>query len=192
MGENPRTACGITTAGDDGSKTKTPRTRIRYSIICEPDETASERVRCFRYRDDSHTTRLPSSCVETIDTYVQHERISKKPGYMKRVVIHELVPDMVLARPVTNANGLPIVAAGTSLDAALIERLRQMELPSVYVEGDDLDAGGKTLEELEVELDHRFRYVVKDPIQQLILRTLRTHLRTTHGTTPDIEKPEAA
>ena len=111
---------------------------------------------------------------------------------MKRVVIHELVPDMVLARPVTNANGLPIGAAGTSLNAALIERLRQMELPSIYVEGDDLDVGGKTLEELEVELDHRFRYVVEDPIQQLILRILRTHLRTTHGTTPDIEKPEAA
>lgn len=111
---------------------------------------------------------------------------------MKRVVVYELLPDMVLARPVTNANGIPIVAAGTVLDATLIKRLQQMELPSVYVEGDALDSGGKTLDELEAELDHRFRHVAHDPIQQLILRTLRTHVRATHGMTPDIEKPEAA
>ena len=111
---------------------------------------------------------------------------------MKRVVVYELLPDMVLARPVTNANGLSIVAAGTVLNAALIQRLQELGLPSVYVEGDALDAGGKTLEELEAELDHRFRHVTHDPIQQLILETLRTHLRATHGMGPDLEKPEAA
>lgn len=111
---------------------------------------------------------------------------------MKRVVVYELLPDMVLARAVTNANGLPVVAAGTLLDAAMIERLQQMGLPSVYVEGDALGSGGKTLAELEAELDHRFRHVAHDAIQQLILRTLRTHLRTTHGMAPNAEKPEAA
>ncbi|MFO0778581.1 MAG: hypothetical protein U0223_13405 [Nitrospira sp.] len=111
---------------------------------------------------------------------------------MKRVVVYELLPDMVLARPITNANGLPIVAAGTVLDAALIERLQQMGLPSVYVTGDALDSGGKTLAELEAELDHRFRRVAHDPLQQLILRTLRSHLRATHGMATNIEKSEAA
>ncbi|HRI39367.1 MAG TPA: hypothetical protein PLO50_12500 [Nitrospira sp.] len=111
---------------------------------------------------------------------------------MKRVVVYELLPDMVLARPITNSNGLPIVPAGAILDTALIERLQQMGLPSVYVEGDALDSGGKTLDELEAELDHRFRHVTHYPIQQLILRTLRTHLRATHGMGPDVKKPEAA
>ncbi|TKB67936.1 MAG: hypothetical protein E8D52_11775 [Nitrospira sp.] len=110
---------------------------------------------------------------------------------MKRVVLHELLPDMVLVRPVTNANGLPIVAAGTILDAAMIERLRQMKLVSVYVEGDALDSGGKTMAELEVELEHRFRQVVQDPIQQLILRTLRTHVRATHGMVSVTQPPQA-
>ena len=111
---------------------------------------------------------------------------------MKRVVVYELLPDMVLARPITNSNGLPIVAAGTILDTTLIERLQQLGLPSVYVEGDALDSGGKTLDELEAELDHRFRHVAHDPIQQLILRTIRMHLRATHGMGPDVKKPEAA
>lgn len=111
---------------------------------------------------------------------------------MKRVVVYELLPDMILARPVTNANGLPIVAAGTIVDTVLIERLQQMGLPSIYVEGNASDPGSKTLDELEAELDHRFRHVMGDPIQQLILRTLHRHLRATHGMAQDIEKPEAA
>lgn len=73
----------------------------------------------------------------------------------------------------------------------MIERLRQMELASVYVEGDALDSRGKTLAELEAELEHRFRQVAQDPIQQLILRTLRTHLRATHGMASVTEGPQA-
>ena len=103
---------------------------------------------------------------------------------MKRVVIQELRPGMVLVKPVTNANGLPILAAGTTFDEAMIERLQQMELTSVYVEGDAGDSNGKTLMELEAELDHRFRHVAQDPIQQLILRSLRRHLHASHGTAP--------
>lgn len=109
---------------------------------------------------------------------------------MRRVVPQALLPDMVLAKPVTNANGLPIVAAETKLDAAMIERLQRMELTSVYVEGDVLDSGQKTLAELEIELDHRFRHVAQDPIQQQILQALRAHLRATHSVAPT-EGPRA-
>ncbi len=103
---------------------------------------------------------------------------------MKRVVIEELLPDMILVKSVTNANGLPIVAVGTLLDAPMIERLQRMGTTSVYVEGDAGSAGGKTLTELEAELDHRFRHVTQDPVQQLILKTLRAHLHATHSTAP--------
>jgi len=108
---------------------------------------------------------------------------------MKRVVIEELLPDMVLVKPVTNANGLPIVAVGTTLDALMIERLQRLGVTSVYVEGSAGDAGGKTLTELDVELEHRFRHVAQDPLQQLILRTLRTHLHATPSTAPVTEGP---
>ena len=43
-------------------------------------------------------------------------------------------------------------------------------------------AAMKTLAELEIELDHRFRYVCQDPIQLTIVSALRDHLRHTHGT----------
>ena len=108
---------------------------------------------------------------------------------MKRVVIEELLPGMILAKPVTNANGLPIVAVGTTLDGFIIERLQRLELASVYVEGNPEDSNGKTLTELEAELELRFRKVAQDPVQQIILRTLRTHLRATHSTIPVQEEP---
>lgn len=111
---------------------------------------------------------------------------------MKRVMIQELLPGMVLVKPVTNANGLPIVAVGTALDTAMIERLQRMELTSVYVEGDAADSGGKTLMELEADLDHRFRHVAQDPIQQMILRSLRRHLHASRGTAPTTEGPATA
>ena len=108
---------------------------------------------------------------------------------MKRVVIGELLSGMILAKPVTNANGLPIVAVGTTLDGFMIERLQRLELASVYVEGNPEDSNGKTLTELEAELELRFRKVAQDPVQQIILRTLRTHLRATHSTIPVPEEP---
>jgi len=130
--------------------------------------------------------------VRKLGTRQEHEHIFGESGTMKRVVIHELLPGMVLVKPVTNTNGLPIIAVGTILDAAMIERLQRMELTSVYVEGESVDSGGKTLMELEVELDHRFRHVAQDPIQQLILRSLRTHLHASHGTTPTTKGPATA
>jgi hypothetical protein len=106
---------------------------------------------------------------------------------MKRVVLTELLPGMILAKPVTNSAGLPVVADGAVLDDLMIERFKKLEVASVYVEGEAGAAGGKTLGELEIELDHRFRHVCQDPLQQKIVAALRDHLRHTHGTA-DLEK----
>ena len=108
---------------------------------------------------------------------------------MKRVVTEELLPGMILAKAVTNTNGLPIVAVGTTLDDFIIERLQRLELPSVYVEGNAEDSSGKTLTELEAELEHRFRRVAHNHVEQMILRTLRKHLHATHSTIPLPEEP---
>jgi hypothetical protein len=100
---------------------------------------------------------------------------------MKRVVLEELTAGMVLAKPVTNTGGMVILAAGVALDEPTIARLRHLNLASVFVEGDAGGSGGKTLAELEAELDHRFCRVVTDPQQRTILEAIRLHLRNTHG-----------
>lgn len=87
---------------------------------------------------------------------------------MKRVPITELLPGMVLAGPVNNAAGLPVMATGGTLNGSIIDRLSQLSLTSVYIEGTEDDSTGKTLEELHAEGEHRFRSVHQDPIQARI------------------------
>ena len=131
----------------------------------------------------------PNHCVRKLGKESARKEIIRERRLMKRVVSDELVPGMTLSKAVTNANGLPIVAVGTILDSSMIERLQRLGLNSVYVEGDAEDTGGKTLTELEAELEHRFRRVAHDPAQQIILQTLRKHLHATHSTAPVAEEP---
>jgi hypothetical protein len=107
---------------------------------------------------------------------------------MKRIVIEELTPGMILAKPVTNSTGLVVLPVGVELDEATLSRLQRLRLTSVYVEGDAGDASGKTLAELEAELDHRFRRVIDDPIQCQIREAIRLQLRRNHGST-DYQEP---
>ncbi len=101
---------------------------------------------------------------------------------MKRILIDEAEPGMTLAKPVSNAAGLPFLPTETILDAGMIERLAKMGLTSIFVEcGPESTTGGKTLAELESELAHRFRRVIHDPLQQTIHDALRAHLRRAHG-----------
>ncbi len=111
---------------------------------------------------------------------------------MKRVVIEELTLGMILAKPVTNSTGLVVLPAGAELDDATLSRLQRLDLTSVYVEGEAGDASGKTLVELEAELDHRFRQVIDDPIQLQLRETIRLQLRATHGVADNQEAPPTA
>ncbi|ALA60943.1 hypothetical protein [Nitrospira moscoviensis] len=100
---------------------------------------------------------------------------------MKRVVIEDLQPGMVLAKPVVNGAGLPVVAAGAQLDSTMIQRLSTLAVTAVYVEGESGDTAGQTLAELAAGLERRFRGVVQDPVQRLIFERLLAHLRSTRG-----------
>ncbi|MDR4478475.1 MAG: hypothetical protein R3B37_01825 [Nitrospira sp.] len=104
---------------------------------------------------------------------------------MKRVVIEELTPGMVLAKAVANSAGLVVLPVGAALDDATLSRLQRLGLTSVYVEGDAGDTSGKTLDELEAELDHRFRLVAHDPIQCHLREAIRLHLRSRQGIADD-------
>jgi hypothetical protein len=111
---------------------------------------------------------------------------------MKRVALEELIPGMILAKPVTNNAGLVVLPLGAELDEATLSRLQRLGLTSVYVEGESGDASGKTLAELEAELDYRFRRVVNDAIQCQIREAIRLQLRRTHGLADNQEAPPTA
>lgn len=108
---------------------------------------------------------------------------------MKRIPLDQATPGMTLAKPVTNATGLTVLAAGTALDQDLIGRLERMNLTAIYVEGSADAQGGLSLAEQEQRLTRRFRQVADDPVQQLIHDAVRHHLRATYAVLPQGQGP---
>lgn len=48
---------------------------------------------------------------------------------MKRVILTDLLPGMVLAKPGANSAGLPVVAERAVLDDVMIARFKNLDLP---------------------------------------------------------------
>ncbi len=86
---------------------------------------------------------------------------------MQKIPLPLAEPDMVLEKPITRDNGMVLVGPGTVLTEALIERLKNMEIPSIVVQGNplELDGGGAgtSFGRRGKRLDHLFRHAEDDP-----------------------------
>lgn len=79
---------------------------------------------------------------------------------MQRILIAQATPGMVLAKEILNPEGMVLCGAGTPLSEALIERLANMEVVDITVEGHPVNLeGDKTLQEELHEIDLRFQRV---------------------------------
>ena len=79
---------------------------------------------------------------------------------MQRILLAQAGPGMVLAKEILNPDGMVLCGAGTALSEALIERLANMEVVDVTVEGHPVNIEGeKTLQEELQEIDLRFQRV---------------------------------
>ncbi|RNC69884.1 MAG: hypothetical protein ED859_07020 [Desulfuromonadales bacterium] len=87
---------------------------------------------------------------------------------MQTIPIALAEPDMILGRDVKrtdNPQGPPICGKGAVLTETLIERLRTLGIKSITVEGHPVAIDGeKTLDDLLVDLDHRFSKVDTLPL----------------------------
>ena len=96
---------------------------------------------------------------------------------MKRIPLEQANPGMVLAKPVVNPGGMIVVAAGMALDELLLSHLARMGTAAVYVEGVAGDGETKSLEDLERELEARFRKLDEEPQLFRIRQAIRRHLQ---------------
>lgn len=85
---------------------------------------------------------------------------------MQKIPLQAARPDMVLAKPVTRDNGMVLVAAGTVLTDSLINRLENMDVAAIVVEGNPVDldgSGGQAVAKKMERLDRLFRNFQNDP-----------------------------
>ena len=98
---------------------------------------------------------------------------------MKRVSVESLKPGAKLAKPVVNDAGMILIGEGTTLSDAHINRLQNMNVSSVFVEG---TAGPvKTREELLAELDARFIKTEREPYMSTLKKIFKEQIEGMSG-----------
>ena len=97
---------------------------------------------------------------------------------MKRVLLQEAAPGMVLVKPVTNSAGHVVVAAGMTLNEPLITHLERLGKAAVYVEGAPDEGASRSFEEVERELADRFRKVEGEPQLARIRKAIHQFLKS--------------
>lgn len=93
---------------------------------------------------------------------------------MGRISIENLKPGMKLARPVTNKGGMVMLAEETELTVALIDKMRDMDIQGVFVQG--LSGPSVPKDEILSELEERFAGVPNEPRMTVLKKIMRDHL----------------
>ena len=93
---------------------------------------------------------------------------------MLRIPVAKLEPGMRLAKPVTAKNGMVMLGEGTELSEARIERIRDMDIASVFVEGAPVQAIPKG--EAIANLESRFAKAEGKPHMNMIKRITKEHI----------------
>jgi len=93
---------------------------------------------------------------------------------MPRVAKEALTPGMKLAKPICGANGMVMLAEGTELTEKWIERIQDMDVTAVFVEG----ASEPTVprEEALAALDERFAPVEHERYMGELKKIVRAHI----------------
>jgi len=93
---------------------------------------------------------------------------------MQKIPLSLAKAGMKLAKPITKANGMPIIASGVELTDSLISKLDGMGIDKVFVVGDAVAASQNPSERV-LRLDHLFRRMEDDPFMAQVKRHLRSY-----------------
>lgn len=83
-------------------------------------------------------------------------------------------PGMKLAKAITKANGMPVIAAGVELTDAVLDKLRGMGVEKIHVIGDAVAASQNPSERVQ-RLDRLFRRLEDDAFMRKIKLYLREY-----------------
>ncbi|MEN6489967.1 MAG: hypothetical protein ABFD66_14000 [Smithella sp.] len=93
---------------------------------------------------------------------------------MPRIPADKLVPGMKLAKPVTAKNGMVMLGEGTELTETWIERIRDMDITSIFVDGPPVQTLSK--EEALANLEARFAKVNDKLYMNIIKKVTKEHI----------------
>jgi hypothetical protein len=98
---------------------------------------------------------------------------------MPKIPVAKLEPGMKLAKPVVAKNGMVMLGEGTELTATWVDRIQDMDITSVFVEGPPIQM--IPVEEALANLDARFAHVVSKPYMSMIKKIVKEHIESLYG-----------
>jgi hypothetical protein len=104
---------------------------------------------------------------------------------MQKIPISLATAGMVLAKDIKSSDdpaSMTICGKGVKLTDSLLDRLRQMGIQSLTVEGHPVvTAGEASLDEMLAALDKRFRRVTNDPLMMKVKELYRKQILRSMG-----------
>jgi len=104
---------------------------------------------------------------------------------MQNIPITLAAPGMIMAKEIKASEdpaSMTVCGKGVKLTESLIDRLRQMGIQSLFVEGHPIAMEGETsLEEMLAALDKRFSRVASDPLMMKIKALYVKHIQRSMG-----------
>ncbi|HPL62648.1 MAG TPA: hypothetical protein PK587_02675 [Syntrophales bacterium] len=95
---------------------------------------------------------------------------------MPKIPVDKVEPGMKLVKPVLNKSGMVLLAEGTELTEVWIERLHNMGIEQIHVEGQSKPLAPK--EQVLEELSLRFKAVKDKPYMSTIMKAVREHIES--------------
>ena len=98
---------------------------------------------------------------------------------MPKIPSDKLEPGMKLAKPVVGKNGMVMLGEGTELTAKWIERIQDMGMTSIFVDGPPVQMISR--EEALANLNARFALVENKPYMNSIKKIVQEHIEGLYG-----------
>ncbi|HPK53269.1 MAG TPA: hypothetical protein PK114_02345 [Smithellaceae bacterium] len=93
---------------------------------------------------------------------------------MPKIQASKLEPGMKLAKPVLAKSGMVMLGEGAELSETWIERIQDMDIAAVFIEGPPVQTISK--EEALANLEARFAKVEGKPYMNLLKKIVREHI----------------
>jgi hypothetical protein len=93
---------------------------------------------------------------------------------MPKIPVAKLEPGMILAKPIMSKNGMVLLGEGTELSEKWVERIQEMEIASVFIDGPPVQTVSK--EDALENLEKRFALVEDKPLMNLIKKLVKEHI----------------
>ena len=93
---------------------------------------------------------------------------------MSKLAADKLEPGMKLAKAVENASGMVLLGENTDLTMELIDKIKNMGIDSVYVQG--MSKPTEPIEVMLAQLDKRFKAVENQPHMDILKKVFLEHI----------------